>query len=117
MDDGNYIERFNAEISNEREPESLFSAVNGKTNLAATLYELLLAGTDTTRTYMEWVITFMVAHPEVQARQNMMLYYVYLPNSKDKPLYTYIQEKMFQEVQRNIGDRFPSATDQVFRQL
>ena len=35
--EGNYIERFNAEISADKPPESPFSLENGKTHLAGTV--------------------------------------------------------------------------------
>ena len=35
--DGNYVERFNAEISSEKPTDSPFSLVNGKTHLAGTV--------------------------------------------------------------------------------
>ena len=35
--EGNYVERFNAEISSEKPMDSPFSLVNGKTHLAGTV--------------------------------------------------------------------------------
>ena len=39
--DGNYVERFNAEISSEKPADSPFSLVNGKTHLAGTVVSSL----------------------------------------------------------------------------
>ncbi len=85
--DGTYVERFYAEISDRKATDSPFSSLNGTTHLEGTVYELLVAGTDTTRTFVEWAITLLAVYPEVQ-------------------------EKCLREIQEKIGDRFPQVSDQ-----
>ncbi len=63
------MERFYAEISESRERDSPFSTANGRNHLSATIYELLLAGTDTTKTFLEWVIAIIVCYPDIQVRR------------------------------------------------
>ena len=47
--EGNYVERFNAEISSDKPADSPFSLVNGKTHLAGTVVR--------TKEYLEALVT------------------------------------------------------------
>ena len=104
--EGNYIERFNAEISADKPLESPFSLENGKTHLAGSVvrcdefmesqiyvnnpyilqYDLFLAGTDTSTAFIEWTLLYMATEPEKQ-------------------------ERAYREIQEKIGDRFPKVSD------
>ena len=51
-------------------------------------YDLFLAGTDTSRAFIEWTLIYMATMPE-------------------------IQEKIYREIQEKIGDRFPKVSDKL----
>ena len=61
-------------------------AERGILNLKNTLFDLFLAGADTTSSTLNWAMLYMILHPEVQ-------------------------EKVRQEIKTNIGARVPKVND------
>ena len=51
-------------------------------------YDLFLAGTDTSRAFIEWTLIYMAAMPE-------------------------FQDKLYREIKEKIGDRFPQVSDKL----
>lgn len=86
--DGNLFERYLATFEENEKKGSGFRA-DGIANRKITngVIDLLLAGTDTTSTFMEWVVLYLMKYPDVQ-------------------------EKAFQEIKNTIGlDRSPQLSD------
>merc|ERR1712212_90334 len=57
-----------AEIMRTTDPSSSFFGEKGRENLANTLYDLFLAGSETTSTTLTWALLFMARYPKVQKR-------------------------------------------------
>ena len=55
-------------------------------------HELFLAGTDTTRIYIEWVLIYLSTMPKVQ-------------------------DRIYNEIKEKIGDRFPQVSDKLSKEL
>ena len=66
---GNYIERHLAEIDSHRDDEAHIShGERGLKHMRLTIFDLFLAGTDTTSTLMEWVLLYLTDRQDVQER-------------------------------------------------
>lgn len=66
---GTYIDRHYAVMEKKRGVAgSVFSPDRGLVQLRGAIFDLLMAGTDTTATFVEWCVLYLCAYPEVQAR-------------------------------------------------
>ena len=57
-----------AEIAKTTDRHSSFHGENGKLNLVHTLFDIFLAGSETTSTTLTWAMLYMARYPEVQTR-------------------------------------------------
>ena len=91
------------EIKNTTDPTSSFFGKKGRENLANTLLDLFLAGSETTSTTLTWALLYMARYPEVQKKvQEEMVHVVgqgQAPSLKDKPNLPYT-EAVLMEIQR-----------------
>jgi len=110
-----------AEIMSTTDPSSSFFGEKGRENLANTLYDLFLAGSETTSTTLTWGLLFMARYPEVQKRVQDELDAVVghglVPSLQDKAKLPYT-EAVLMEIQRyaNIvpnGVNHSSSKDMV----
>jgi cytochrome P450 family 2 subfamily J len=94
-----YIDKYLIEIDNTKDPNSSFFRENGIENLAASLVDLFIAGSETTSTTLTWAVLYMVRNPEVQQKVQEELDTAIgrykLPSSADKPNlpYTEVREQ------------------------
>ena len=63
-----YIDMMLIEIEATKDPSSSFFGKRGLDSLKVNLFDLFLAGSETTSTTLTWAILYMVRYPEVQAR-------------------------------------------------
>ena len=56
------------EIKGTTDPSSSFFGEKGRENLANTLYDLFLAGSETTSSTLTWALLFMARYPKVQRK-------------------------------------------------
>ena len=72
--------------------DTLYHDCGGDLNLQLVFphfqYDLFLAGTDTSRAFIEWTLYYMATAPD-------------------------IQEKIYREIQEKVGDRFPRVSDKL----
>jgi len=86
---GDFIDQMLIEIARTTDPESSFYKETGKQNLLNTLFDLFLAGAETTATTLTWALLYMVRE-------------------------TQVQKKVQEELDRVIGsDRLPLYTDRA----
>ena len=95
-----------AEIQNTTDPSSSFYGQVGLDNLKVALFDLFLAGSETTSTTLTWAALYMVRYPEVQARVQQELARVVgedrSPAMEDRPRLPYT-EAVIMEVQRHAN--------------
>ena len=95
-----------AEIQNTTDPSSSFYGQVGLDNLKVALFDLFLAGSETTSTTLTWASLYMVRYPEVQARVQQELARVVgedrSPAMEDRPRLPYT-EAVIMEVQRHAN--------------
>ena len=86
------------EISKTTDKSSSFYGESGIENLRNTLFDLFLAGSETTSTTLTWAMLFMVRYPQVQARVQEELDRVIgrnrNPSLKDRLSLPYIEVKL-----------------------
>jgi len=91
------------EIGNTTDKTSSFYGESGLENLANTLYDLFLAGSETTSTTLTWAALYMVRYQEVQKKVQEELDRVLgtgmQPSLKDRPNLPYT-EAVLMEIQR-----------------
>ena len=91
------------EIKKTTDPSSSFFGGKGRENLANTLYDLFLAGSETTATTLKWALLYMARYPSVQkmVQQEMdtAIGHGLPPSLKDKPNLPYT-EAVLMEIQR-----------------
>ena len=63
-----FIDMMLIEIENTEDPTSSFFGQRGLDSLKVNLFDLFLAGSETTSTTLTWAVLYMVRYPEVQAR-------------------------------------------------
>ncbi len=86
---GSFIERFHHEMKKQTQnTDSIFNEATGLDNLKGSLWDLFLGGTDTSSTFLEWAIVFMVTYPDTQV-------------------------KLFEEINSTIGDRRATLNDKT----
>jgi len=81
-----FIEAFLHKIQSIEDPNHPLYGNRGQLNLKNTLFDLFLAGSDTTATTLNWSMLYMILHPEVQ-------------------------DKVRQELKTNIGPRKAKLSD------
>ena len=98
-----FIDKALVEIKGTTDQSSSFFGEKGQENLANTLYDLFLAGSETTSTTLTWALLFMARYPNVQKKvQEEMGSVVGLgmaPSLQDKPKLPYT-EAVLMEIQR-----------------
>merc|ERR1711936_136773 len=98
-----YIDKYLVEIENTKDTNSSFFGDSGFENLAATLTDLFLAGSETTSTTLTWAILYMVRNPNVQQKVHQEIDSAVgkfkLPSLTDKPNLPYT-EAVLMEIQR-----------------
>ena len=101
-----YTDVFLAEIQNTTDPSSSFYGQVGLDNLKVALFDLFLAGSETTSTTLTWASLYMVRYPEVQARVQQELAREVgadrSPAMEDRPRLPYT-EAVLMEVQRHAN--------------
>ena len=77
------------EIKKTTDPSSSFFGEKGRENLANTLYDLFLAGSETTATTLKWALLYMARYPSVQKKvqqeMDTAIGHGLPPSLKDKP--------------------------------
>jgi Cytochrome P450 len=68
-----FIDKYLIEIRDTTDPSSSFYGARGRVNLAATLLDLFLAGSETTSTTLTWAMLYMAREPAVQDRVQVIL--------------------------------------------
>ena len=63
-----FIDKYLTEIENTKDPNSSFFGKAGIENLASTLTDLFIAGSETTSTTLTWAVLYMVRNTEVQQK-------------------------------------------------
>jgi len=110
-----FIDMMLIEIHKSENPQSSFYKEKGEENLVNTLYDLFLAGSETTSTSLSWAVLYMKRNPEVQEKMQTELDQVIGNNRaaamKDKADLPYTQA-VIMEIQRmaNIGFTLPENT-------
>merc|ERR1712127_847844 len=103
------------EIKQTTDPLSSFYGQTGKSNLAATLYDLFLAGGETSATTLSWALVYMVRNPEIQAKVQQELDQVVgrnrAPSLRDRTCLPYTEATLM-EVQR-MGNIAPTGVPHV----
>ena len=94
------------EIERTTEESSSLYGQFGIDNLKVTLFDLFLAGSETTSTTLTWAALYMVRYPEIQTRVQEELDQVVggdrLPSIKDRPDLPYT-EAVIMEIQRHAN--------------
>ena len=94
------------EISKTTDKSSSFYGESGIENLRNTLFDLFLAGSETTSTTPTWAALYMVRYPEIQTRVQEELDQVVggdrLPSMKDRAGLPYT-EAVIMEIQRHAN--------------
>ncbi len=86
---GSFIERFCHEMEKQKyNSDSIFNGNTGLDHLKGSLWDLFLGGTDTSSTFLEWAVAFMITYPDAQA-------------------------KMFSEINSTIGSRRATLDDKT----
>ena len=92
-----------AEIAKTTDPHSSFHGENGRLNLVHTLFDVFLAGSETTSTTLTWAMLYMARYPEVQIKVQKELDLVVgherMPSLRDRPDLPYT-EAVIMEIQR-----------------
>merc|ERR1712241_1328853 len=92
------------EINKTTDTTSSFYGEFGIENLRNTLFDLFLAGSETTSTTLTWAALYMVRYPEIQSKVQHELDTVVghnrLPNMEDKRNLPYV-EAVIMEIQRH----------------
>jgi len=95
-----YIKKMRQNVSN---PLSSFHGSQGDANFKAVLFDLFIAGSDTTSVTLNWAILFMIMHPDIQKKVHQELDGVFgkghTPTASERHKTPYI-EAVLQEVQR-----------------
>ena len=101
-----YTDMVLKEIENTTDESSSFHGSVGLDNLKVALFDLFLAGSETTSTTLTWASLYMVRYPEVQARVQQELARVVgedrSPAMEDRPRLPYT-EAVIMEVQRHAN--------------
>ena len=92
-----FIDMMLIEIENTTDPSSSFFGQRGLDSLKVNLFDLFLAGSETTSTTLTWAVLYMVRYPEVQARVQQELdsvvginrFYLVLVNNKEALIYSH----------------------------
>merc|ERR1719273_2783293 len=102
-DPRDFIDKFLIEVTKTTNPDSSFYGENGRVNLANTLFDLFLAGSETTSTTLTWAMLYMARYPDVQERVQKDLDSIVdteaLPSLQDRAKLPYV-EAVIMEVQR-----------------
>ena len=92
------------EINRTSDPSSSFYGDRGREQLVNILFDLFVAGSETTSTTLSWAVLYMLRHPEVQAKVQAELDKVVgkerLPTMSDRPNLPYTEATLM-EVQRH----------------
>ena len=84
-------------IKETTDPSSSFFGEKGRENLAITLYDLFLAGSETTATTLKWALLYMARYPSVQKKvqhqqeMDTAIGHGLPPSLKDKPNLPYTE--------------------------
>ena len=110
-----FIDMMLIEIRNSKDTSSSFYDQLGMDNLKGTLFDLFLAGSETTSTTLTWAFLYMVRHPEVQQKVQVELDNVVgvnrSPSMSDKPNLPYT-EAVLMEIQR-CANIFPLGAKHI----
>ena len=94
------------EINRTSDPSSSFYGDRGREQLVNILFDLFVAGSETTSTTLSWAVLYMLRHPEVQAKVQAELDKVVgkerLPTMSDRPNLPYTEATLM-EVQRHAS--------------
>ena len=94
------------EIENTTDESSSFFGQLGIDNLKVTLFDLFLAGSETTSTTLTWAALYMVRYPHIQEKVQQELDKVVgtnrLPSTSDRPNLPYT-EAVLMEIQRHAN--------------
>ena len=63
--EGNYLERFKDRQASAPSG-STFHGQDGDVHMVGSMFDIFAAGTDTTSTFLEWSIHYMICYPDVQ---------------------------------------------------
>ena len=101
-----FIDMMLIEIENTSDTKSSFYGQLGLDNLKVTLFDLFVAGSETTSTTLTWAALYMVRYPEVQKKVQEELDNVVgvnrSPSMTDKPNLPYT-EAVLMEIQRHAN--------------
>merc|ERR550525_2117806 len=105
-DPRDFTDKMLIEINNTTDKSSSFYGEVGIDNLRNTLFDLFLAGSETTSTTLTWAALYLVRYPEVQSRVQEELDQVVgqdrLPSMKDRADLPYTEAVMM-EIQRHAN--------------
>jgi len=101
-----YIDMVLIEIEKSKDPQSSFHGQLGLDNLKVSMFDLFLAGSETTSTTLTWAALYMVRYPEIQERVQKELDSVVgvnrTPSNSDKVNLPYT-EATIMEIQRHAN--------------
>ena len=101
-----FIDMMLIEIENTTDESSSFYGQLGIDNLKVTLFDLFLAGSETTSTTLTWAALYMLRYPLVQEKVQQELDRVVgtnrLPSTSDRPNLPYT-EAVLMEIQRHAN--------------
>merc|ERR1719290_57954 len=90
-----YIDMVLIEIEKSKDSKSSFHGQLGLDNLKVSMFDLFLAGSETTSTTLTWAALYMVRYPEIQSKVQHELDTVVginrLPNMEDKRNLPYVE--------------------------
>lgn len=102
-DPRDFIDKVLIEIQNTVNPDSSFYGDLGISNLENTLFDLFLAGSETTSTTLTWAVLYMIRYPDVQTKVQQELDEIVglerLPSVQDRAKLPYT-EAVLMEIQR-----------------
>ena len=94
-DPRDFIDKYLTEIENTKDPKSSFFGKAGIENLASTLNDLFIAGSETTSTTLTWAVLYMIRNTEVQQKVqkeiDSAIGQYKLPSLADKPNLPYTE--------------------------
>merc|ERR1712012_1336092 len=93
-----YTDMMLIEIEKTSDTSSSFYGQQGLDNLKVNLFDLFLAGSETTSTTLSWAILYMIRYPGVQEKVQQVVGTDRLPSLADRPNLPYT-EAVIMEIQ------------------